>query len=171
MRSRNLLAAFLSTLLAACSGSIYLRDGVTDGDTFYLAQQALIDDDPVLQSWVRYSLARSACKLGIGGENPARNSSFDCELTARQHLVDAWVEQGGAGHGRHAEYLDELVLVNDRGYLEEYVAHHFRRREWNIPDALELNTYRRWEKMSLPDHRPETRIVGSWNYAGKVVGY
>ena len=47
----------------------------------------------MLQSWVSYSLTRSACQLQIGGDNPARASSFDCELMARQHLVETWQEQ------------------------------------------------------------------------------
>ena len=42
----------LLCLLAGCSTDIYVRDHVTDGDTFYLAPQAFSSDDPVLQSWV-----------------------------------------------------------------------------------------------------------------------
>jgi hypothetical protein len=158
----------LITLLGACSSNVYLRDGVTDGDTFYLSQQALVDDDPLLQSWVRYSLAKSTCQLEMGGDNPARNSSFDCELVARRHLVDAWREQPPADRGRHAMYLNELLLIDRQGYLDEYVADHFRRREWQMPDDLELRAYRRWAHQRLPGHQPETRLVGSWNYATRV---
>ncbi len=79
MRKQPLLILSIVLAVAACSGEVYLRDGVTDGDTFYLAERALSDTDPVLQSWVGYSLARSACQLLIGGDNPARESSFDCE--------------------------------------------------------------------------------------------
>ena len=81
LRYLLLLAAALST--AACGSGIYLRDGVTDGDTFYLSQRALVDDDPVLQSWVSYSLTRSACQLGTDGENPARANSFGPVLRDR----------------------------------------------------------------------------------------
>ena len=57
---------FCCLALTACSGEIYVRDGVTDGDTFYLAERALTDVVPALQSCVIYSIARSTCKLGIG---------------------------------------------------------------------------------------------------------
>ena len=80
------VAGFL--LLAACNGDIYLHDGVTDGDTFFLSTQAMAVDDPVTQSWVSYSLTRSTCQLNNGGENPARDNSFDCELLAREHLLE-----------------------------------------------------------------------------------
>ena len=87
----RLAALTLFTLvLVACSGEVYVRDGVTDGDTFYLSERALSDDDPGYQSWVTYSLAKSACQLQIGGDNPARANSFECELMSRRLLLDSW---------------------------------------------------------------------------------
>lgn len=158
--------ALSAVLLAGCSGEVYVRDGVTDGDTFYLARRAVTDGDPAYQSWVRYSLARSTCQLQLGGENPARESSFDCELASRRLLADAWREN--AGLLAEDPYLDELLIVDDAGYLEEYVAEAFRRRHWTLPDDLDRRGYRRWMRATLPDHRPETLITGSWNYARKA---
>ena len=155
-------------LVSACNGEIYVRDGVTDGDTFYLAERALTDTDPVLQSWVSYSLSRSACQLQIGGENPARESSFECELDARAQLVETWSEQR-AGQPHVADrYLDELARVDDAGFLPEYVADNFRRRGWQLPSDLDPHAYEHWRRMHLPRHRPVTRLVGSWNYQRNV---
>lgn len=159
---------FWCLALTACSGEIYVRDGVTDGDTFYLAERALTDDDPALQSWVSYSLARSTCQLGIGGDNPARQSSYDCELSARHLLLDTWTEKQTNDPTLSDNYLNELTLIRQAGYLDEYVARHFRRRHWQLPDDVDLRQYRRWQRDSLPDHRPRTRIIGSWNYARNV---
>jgi hypothetical protein len=152
--------------LAACNGEIYLRDGVTDGDTFYLSERAMADGDPAYQSWVRYSLARSACQLQLGGDNPARQSSFDCELTARRLLADAWREN--AGLIASDAYLDDLLTVAEAGYLEEHVAAEFSQHRWSLPDDLKLRDYRRWKRQALPGHAPETHITGAWNYASKV---
>lgn len=154
--------------ITACSGEIYVRDGVTDGDTFYLAERALTDDDPALQSWVSYSLARSTCKLGIGGDNPARESSFDCEYSARKLLLQTWTEKQAEDPALSEEYLDELAIIQDAGYLDEYVARHFRRKHWQLPDDVDVRQYRRWQRDTLPDHHPRTRLVGSWNYARNV---
>lgn len=160
----------LSTLfgLAACSSEIYLRDGVTDGDTFYLAQRAISDDDPALQSWVTYSLAISACQLQNGGENPARATSFDCELKSRQLMLDTWREKQLMDARNYDAYLDDLDIVDDAGFLPEYVARHFGKRHWSIPGDLEITAYRRWARDVIPGHEPETRIIGSWNYARNV---
>ena len=154
--------------LAACNSEIYLRDGVTDGDTFYLAQRAISDDDPVLQSWVTYSLSISTCQLQNGGANPARATSFDCELKARRLLLDTWREKQALSAKNNDPYLDDLDIVDDAGFLPEYVARHFGKSDWSMPGDLEIDAYRQWARDVIPGHKPETRIIGSWNYARNV---
>ena len=154
-------------LVSACDGSIYVRDGVTDGDTFYLAEQAWTNDDPVLQSWVTYSLAKSTCQLEIGGDNPARNTSYGCEYTARRLLLDTWDEKRAADVELGDDYLDTLATVHDAGYLDEYVVFYFRRRHWQVPVEVELGGFRQWRGRNLRGHRASTRIIGSWNYKNK----
>lgn len=163
---RSVLICCLS--ITACSGEIYLRDGVTDGDTFYLAERALTDDDPALQSWVGYSLARSTCQLRIGGDNPARESSFDCEFSSRRLLLEKWGDKQLLDPTLSNDYLDELTLIRDAGFLDEYVARHFRRKHWQLPKESNVREYRRWQRNNVPEHRPETQIIGSWNYASNV---
>ena len=150
--------------LSACNNSIYTRDGVTDGDTFYLAPHAWADDDPALQSWVTYSLVRSACQLQIGGDNPARNSDYGCEFTARRRLLDAWEEQRSENPGAEDPYLDALLRVRRAGFLDEYTVRYFGRDDWVVPAEVEVADFRRWQRQHLRGHKPETRIIGSWNY-------
>ena len=150
--------------LAACNPAVYTRDGVTDGDSFFLAPRAWADDDPVLQSWVTYSLVRSACQLEIGGDNPARNSDYGCEFTARRHLVDAWEEQRSEHTTAEDPYLDALLRVRAAGYLDEYTVRYFGRDDWVVPAEVRVDEFERWQRRHLRGHRPETRIIGSWNY-------
>jgi hypothetical protein len=158
-------AAAAVAMLAGCNTGIYLRDGVTDGDTFYLAEWALHDDDPVVQSWVSYSLTKSACQLMLGGDNPARATSFDCELTAREHLLETWSEIGG---GATSEYLDALQQTRDAGYLDEYVWEFLRKPGWSAPADLELESFGSWRRQHLHGHEAETRLIGSWGYRRQV---
>jgi hypothetical protein len=157
------LAAVL--VLAGCNTSVYVRDGVTDGDTFFLAPQALAENDAVLQSWVTYSLMRSACQLRVGGPNPARVSTFECELVSREYLLDSWEEKRGLGAPREDAYLDTLAAVRDAGFLEEYVVHYLGRRRWEIAPDVDLDAFRRYRRTRLGGHKPETRWIGSWGYA------
>lgn len=151
-------------VLAGCNSEIYVRDGVTDGDTFFLAPVALVDTDPALQSWVAYSLMKSVCQLELGGDNPARQSSYDCELRARGVLVDAWAEQCAENPALGDDYLDELLAVRAAGYLSEYTAHYFWRDEWQLPVEVDVNAFEEWRREHLRDHQPQTRIIGSWGY-------
>jgi len=171
MRSYSKLTLFTMLGIVGCSGDVYLRDGVTNGDAFFLSTQAMAMDDPVTQSWVSYSLTRSACQLTLGGENPARNTSFDCELIAREHLLETWREQQ-LGHDAAVEdpYLNDLQRVAAAGYLPEYVAHYFRRPDWTLPEDLDTAGFARWRRAQLGGHRKQTRITGGWGYRKGQVG-
>ncbi len=149
----------------ASGGEIYTRDGVTDGDAFYLAPAATVTDDPAYQSWVTFSLIRSTCKLEMGGENPARNSSFDCEFRARRHLVVAWEEKRAIDATIRDDYLDTLSEVYDAGFLAEYTAHYLGKKHWTLPEGIRLQEFSGWRRDNLRGHRPKTRLLGSWNYA------
>lgn len=155
---------FLLLPLVASGSDIYTRDGVTDGDTFYLAPSAVTNDDPAYQSWVTYSLMKSTCQLEIGGENPARASSFACEFKARHHLVNTWQEKRQQNQTIADEYLDDLSKVQEAGFLAEYTTRFFGKKHWELPEGLRGNEFQAWRKKHLRRHRPMTRITGSWNY-------
>lgn len=168
---RCLTALGLAVTLFGCNGDIYLRDGVSNGDTFYLAPRALVDSDPVLQSWVSYSLSLSTCQLQLGDVNAARASAYTCELTARRLLSDTWAEKAIENPQIADDYLDDLALVSESGFLAEYVAYYFRRTHWHIPGELRIQEFRAWQRSHLRGHKPKTQLTGSWNYANRVRGY
>lgn len=169
MRATPTAFFLASLLLAACSGDIYLRDGVTDGDTFFLSPAAAASEDPATRSWVSYSLTRSTCQLGLDAPDPARANSYQCELIARRHLLESWREQGIQAPGETEDhYLDSLQSVAAAGYLAEYVAWYYGETGWELPDTLDLRGFRSWRKKHLHGHRPQTRITGSWGYAGQL---
>lgn len=154
----------LCFMLCGCDRGIYTRDGVTDGDTFYLAPAAFANDDPVYQSWVTYSLIKSTCQLELSGPIPARASSFDCEFRSRRHLANAWEEKLTINQAITDEYLDGLAEVHAAGFLAEYTAHYFGRDGWQLPEGLRRDEFRSWRRQHLKGHRPITRITGSWNF-------
>jgi len=160
----RIIALLLLFPLVAAGSGIYTRDGVTDGDTFYLAPSAFSNNDPAFQSWVAYSLMKSTCQLEIGGENPARASSFDCEFTARRHLINAWEEKRAQNQGVSDSYLDDLGEVQAAGFLAEYTHRYFGKKHWELPEGLRVSEFRAWRKDNLRGHKPRTRIIGSWNY-------
>jgi hypothetical protein len=145
----RLLASILLLPVLVSASEIYTRDGVTDGDTFYLAPAAISNNDPAYQSWVTYSLIKSTCQLEIGGENPARASSFECEYKSRLHLVNSWQEKQSVDAPIADEYLDTLVKVQAAGFLGEYTARYLGKKGWALPDGLRGDQFKPWRKQHL----------------------
>ena len=171
MYPRFLTMCVFAAVISACGGDVYLHDGVTDGDTFYLAPRALTDPDPAVQSWVGYSLGKSACQLQHEGENPARATSFECELAARKLLLETWSEKVEQDPEISDSYLEVLSAVHETGDLREYVARYFSKSDWILPDDLRTQKFRQWQRHQLPGHRPQTILTGSWNYRSRVTNY
>ncbi|MEO1580640.1 MAG: hypothetical protein AAFR91_02280 [Pseudomonadota bacterium] len=164
----------LVTLVAACDGRVYVRDGVTDGNRFSLPTTLTENPDPVTQAWAAYSLARSVCQLEMGGENPARNSSLDCEVSARQALAERWNElradRALAGMEilatRESMYLDTLAKMHAADVLEGYSWRYLRKRHWADASPEAQSAFEQWRELHLETrHKPRTRIVGSWGFA------
>jgi hypothetical protein len=151
--------------LHGCNGDVFTREGVTDGDTFYLAPTALTDQDPVLQSWVTYSLIKSTCQLQLGGRNPARAGSFACECDARRHLAATWAAKKLNYQPLADKYLDALVRVSNAGFMPEYTAQYFSKHGWQRPENLRMAAFKTWRRQHLRRHRVQTRIIGSWGFS------
>jgi len=164
---RRLLSTAIACALSGCGGEVYVRDGVTDGDTFYFAPRAFAATDPATRSWVSYTGTLTACQLMLGAEIPSRASSFDCERMARQSLIEAWREQRRIQPAQD-RYLDELARAHDAGWLAEYTVTYFGRGAWAVPAGLDMHGWRRWQQDHLRGHAPQTVLLGSWNYASTV---
>ena len=171
-RCDTCLLLSLVLALTACSGEIYLRDGVTDGDTFYLARRATADPDPVLQSWVSYSLTISACQLQSGSPNPARATSFDCELSATAQPV---VDLAGEKSARSGSWPMPILTISTSLKPQVFCAStspavssaatgRSRRTSTSGPIAAGRGN-------TCAATEPETHITGSWNYARRVGVY
>ena len=78
--------------------------------------------------------------------------------------VETWEEQRAEHTGITDPYLDSLLQVRNAGYLDEYTVRYFGRHDWTVPAEVHVDSFQQWQARHLDDHRPETRIIGSWNY-------
>ncbi len=164
-RMIRIILLLMTVLVAACHSEIYVRNGVTDGNRFHVSTQDLLDEDPVLQSWVAYSMAKSICQLEIGGDSPARANSYGCELSSRNILLDTWVERRSQNPQLNDDYLNTLAMVREFAYLDEYVVRYFGKKDWFVPAEVDEESFHNWQRRHLSGHKPYTRIVGSWSYS------
>lgn len=167
VRFSGCMIGALLLAVASCDSQVFVKDGVTDGTSFSVPPEALQSKDPITQSWIAYSLARGTCQIAMGGDNPARDHSFDCELRSRKILLQAWQKHKTSvdtNAGTTDAYLDALDSVNEEGYLYEYVWTYLRRDSWQTSARLKLAEFKRWQQSALTPHKPQTRIIGSWSY-------
>ncbi len=66
--------------------------------------------------------------------------------------------------GAQDDYLDVLLRVREAGFLDEYTVRYFGKRHWQVPAEVDVAAFRRWQKLHLGPHRPQTHLIGSWNY-------
>ena len=53
------------------------------------------------------------------------------------------------------DYLDQLALVDDQGYLREYVWYFHRNESWGPPpQTLDLKDFAAWSEKTIPEHEP-----------------
>ena len=129
LRAMGILCLLLWVLgLSGCALQIYNLGGSGRGKDFYLPAGAAMNPDPVVQSWIAYSLSRSTCQLEMGGESPSTNSSFECELRSRRVLLDRWM--GREDTTVRDAYLDLLVRIRAEQLLGDYVWVYLRPRSW-----------------------------------------
>lgn len=164
-RGRRLLffvcLGVFAALATGCSGvQVYNFGGEGRGQAFHVPVAAVKNDSAIVQSWIAYSLARSTCKLEIGGPLPSANDSFDCEFRPRRVLAERWA--GRIDSPDTDEYLDEVAQVRRDGFLKEYVWHFFRQRDWVQPEGLAMARFQAYRRSQLVWHRPKTRVIGYW---------
>ncbi len=163
----RLFALIVLVALSACRDDIYVRNGVTGGDRFHISPQQLLAEDPVQQSWIAYSLAKSVCQLELDDDNPARANSFGCEFSSRLHLLDEWQQQRTLTPGIRDDYLDTLAMVRDEAFLDEYVVYFFGKKNWIVPAEIEQSAFGKWRRKHLRGHKTDTRVIGSWSFRRK----
>jgi tetratricopeptide (TPR) repeat protein len=107
-------------------------------------------------AWLAYTTAQAATyeaarKAGDGNGSP---DDFIVEAAARKALASVW-RQARAGQSPPADaYLDQLVAIDDAGFIDEYVLSTFASPGWVVPAAAlggtDLPAFWRWANANVP---------------------
>jgi hypothetical protein len=98
---------------------------------------------------VSYSREHPETRPACGGR---LDPGFDAELVARRAVLAEYRARDPAARG--SRYFDELLRVDDAGFLEEYVWHYLRneRRDVSAPAGLELEAFDVFRQQQLGSH-------------------
>ncbi len=113
-------------------------------------------------AWLGYLLARAGwLKENVNLDSIDVTSyqiSFDEEAYAREAMANIWSELKVDNPEETDRYLDELALINENGFIREYVWIYLQKPYWkSIPKNLNLQEFLKWSSDMIPVHKIETR--------------
>ena len=116
-------------------------------------------DFSILEAWLAYARARSNWVLNNLTRDEVQEGvhipHYEEEIAGRKALAEFWLKQDGTVAD---EYLDELALIFQAGYMDEYVWDYYRSAKWTQPETgLDTDAFRAWMRTNLPRHQAETR--------------
>ena len=82
--------------------------------------------------------------------------TFEEEVAAREGCVHLW-RKLKLQDGRMDDYLDDLLAIQQSGFIREYVWLYFGEPDWSKPDNLRLLDFDQWQRLHLKSHTPETK--------------
>jgi hypothetical protein len=125
--------------------------------------QSIMSNTVAFASWMSYAGIIKGDMEKYDTDNPDGDYiiPFDIELRAREQLMDTYINLRNnpqlQGRGNSPDqYIEELIMINDAGYLKEYIFFSFNPGTWE--NNLELNSgeYLEWKDANIPDHKPLT---------------
>jgi len=133
------------------------------GDLSMVLNESLTTEHPgVMGAWLVYGGSRLAWQNGKFKENfpNARRYQFtyEEELESRTAMATVWKELKGKDDTLKEPYLDDLIKVEENGFLKEYVWQINRSERWKKPTGLKLEEFKTWGRKNIPKHKPQTRV-------------
>lgn len=151
------LKAMLATLVIAWS--LAMAPMVAQGQPKSTLQVAPFEAPAEQVAWLSYGvgLATFVSDHKLEESLPAGTwtPSFEAEVFARQFQLQAWREIKES-QAISYEFMDQMELIADAGYLEEYVWRFYRRPDWPESEDLRLEEFDAWAAVHLQGHRPVT---------------
>lgn len=110
--------------------------------------------------WLAYLMFRANYR-GPAKECSARQTvvapTFDEEVDARTKTVSTYRNLKARDLELDVRYFNELVLVDEAGFMREYVWLYLRQPTWKEPPELKLADFEQWSRANLVGHRPQTQ--------------
>jgi hypothetical protein len=114
-------------------------------------------------AWLAYCLARYQY-IEEHFNDPSRGHAdykrtFEEEVIGRQMLADAWGKAREFDPSAVNKYLDELLSIEDAGFIPEYVWTYLRDPSWHRePEQLRHDLFDSWRDKHLKGHEVETPV-------------
>ena len=150
----------ISVALIGPAGS-HPEDGKTE-ITITLDEAALKGKpESVTSAWMGYGIARanwlSENILGRPDATKSYRRCFEEELAGRESLAKIWAELKESDVKLKDDYLDQVLMIRNAGFLGEYVWSYLGSADWKQPPKqLRLEAFDKWKASNLEGHKAVT---------------
>lgn len=84
--------------------------------------------------------------------------SFKEEVEARTTVAKIYHQLQTADKDVNLPYFNDLLRVEQAGFMREYVWHYLHQQAWKqIPASIRMEEFKSWQRSSLAGHKPMTR--------------
>lgn len=151
-------------LLVSLSVCLWAEGALTKSGVRKVRVKKIIIDEraekETLPAWLAYAGTRAEWMEAKYYQRHPKSThysyTFAEELEAFQNLVTVWKE---TKDGKRNAFLDSLIIVDQAGFLPQYVWTTFYDKEWNLDSAPKnVAAFRAWQQQNLRNHIPERRV-------------
>jgi len=131
--------------------------GCKSGGTYRVTLDPSIDDIYLQNAWISYTAPIRTDMYQFNRRNSANDYyvPFHVELNARYNLMNFYLFAKNE-HQLYDTYIEELIIIQAFGKLNEYVFFSFNPGNWINDKNFEKNSYLEWMNNNLPEHIPQT---------------
>ncbi len=120
---------------------------------------SLMSNDASLASWLAYAIIIADEMNTYYTQQPSGNFilTFAIELSAREGMIEQYVSLKNNGDLPETyQYVEELLLIENAGFLEEYVFFSFNPGTWENDKGFIEADFTNWKEINLSNHQPLT---------------
>ena len=114
--------------------------------------QKIFADRNASPGWVAYGIALSSWEPSYLANG--KLNYFDREVFARSEAATVWKKLREDGSVDADKDLDALWVINDSGFMKEYLWVYLKRDSFQNPGNLRLEEFRQWAAQILQQHQP-----------------
>jgi hypothetical protein len=160
-RIAAVILASVGLLSASCAHAADRPDSI-DQETKE-SQTIFLEPDPSLGKeegtvWLGYlmALAANADKRANTLKPGPLVPTFDEEVAARKAVAQIYRESRQSDDRIDLPYFSTLVMVDDAGFIPEYIWVYLRNKAWAEPSRLRLSEFEKWRERHLQGHTGQT---------------
>jgi len=111
-----------------------------------------LPNDQKIALLIIYGSSRIAWEKEEGGSR--KSDMYEREIFSSEMIAEFWKKMQENGDASPSQNVEDLVKIEDAGFMREYVWVYLYKEGWVEPEDLNLDTFKAWADQNLLNHKP-----------------